>query len=142
MPCPYFEPLWPTSSMELANARLPLIQEYAGRCRQLHPEAPKVGGLACNQGYALGTCPHFPETEKNRAYRYSLLSRSPNQLELLFVCEEEYFPTVTQRLHYLVEQNRFLEADLEANVFAQAAAFCQSYLARHCPYPITLTAQP
>jgi hypothetical protein len=132
MPCPFFEPVQIVASTELRNARLPLIEEYAGRCLNF-PDAEEARGYHCNHGYALGVCEHFPATGKNGANRYSLLDRNGEQLNVLLVNEEEYAPAGTRLLHFSIGANELLEHDLDPAIAAQAAAFCRSYLSRHGP---------
>lgn len=131
MPCPFFEPLRIVSSAELRNARLPLIEEYAGRCLNLPEAAAEACGYHCNHGYALGGCRHFPTGGRNSANRYSLLSRNGEELDLLFINEEDYAPAATRMLHYSIGANELLEHDVDPAIAAQAAAFCRSYLKRH-----------
>ena len=133
MPCPFFEPLTIVASVELRNARLPLIEEYAGRCLNLPEPSVEVCGYHCNHGYARGVCEHFPTDGVNGANRYSLLSRNGEQLNLLFINEEDYAPAATRMLHYSIGTNELLEHDLDPAIAAQAAAFCRSYLKRHSP---------
>jgi hypothetical protein len=131
MPCPFFEPVRVVASVELRNARLPLIEEYAGRCRNLPDAAPETCGYHCNHGYAQRLCEHFPSNGENSAHRYSLLGRSGEQLKLLFIHEEDYAPAATRTLHYSIQTNELLERDLDPATAAQAAAFCRSYLKTH-----------
>lgn len=132
MPCPFFEPIRTLRSAELRNARLPLIDEYAGRCLSSVASSGEASGYSCNHGYALGLCVHFPEGAPNLAYRYSLVSRDSDQLNFLFVCEEGYAPAAAARLlHFSIGKNELLERDLEPAIAAQAAAFCRSFLAKH-----------
>jgi hypothetical protein len=128
MPCPFFEPLRIVASVELRSARLPLIEEYAGRCLNLPEPCAEACGYHCNHGYARGACEHFPAGGKNGANQYSLLSRNGEQLSLLFITEEDYAPAATRTLHYSIDENELLEHDLDPSVAAQAAAFCRSYL--------------
>jgi hypothetical protein len=129
MPCPYFEPLQPVAEPAFHNARLPLIEQYAGLC---HASAEAVYSTesCCNHGYVRGQCERFPKSSKNRAHRFSLLRRDPEELELLFVNEEEYSPVSIRQLHFSVSGNRLSEHDLDCCAAAQALAFCRSYLRR------------
>jgi len=133
MPCPFFEPLRIVASTELRNARLPLIEEYAGRCLNLPDAAAEACGYHCNHGYARGACEHFPAGGRNGANRYSLLSCNREQLNLLLINEEDYAPGATRMLHYSIGANELLEHDLDPATAAQAAAFCRSYLKRIGP---------
>lgn len=130
MACPFFEPVVLAPVANSRNARLPLIREYAGHCaRQDH--GIQVGDRSCNQGYARGVCGYFPNNEKNRANRYSLLTRDELELRLLLINEEEYAPAATRTLHFSIVQDRVLESDLDPCATAQATAFCRSYLKTH-----------
>jgi hypothetical protein len=131
MPCPFFEPLRVVASTELRNARLPLIDEYAGRCLNLSEEAAEARGFHCNHGYAHRLCQYFPETGKHGANRYSLLSRKGEQLELLLIYEEEYSPAGKRLLHFSIATNALIESDLQPAVAAQASAFCRSFLKKN-----------
>jgi hypothetical protein len=131
MPCPFFEPLRTVASAELRNARLPLIEEYAGRCLNVPGINEEARGYHCNHGYALGVCEHFPADGKNCANRYSLVGRNGEQLNLLVINEEAYAPAGTRLLHFSIDANELLEHDLDAATAAQAAAFCRGYLSRH-----------
>jgi hypothetical protein len=135
MPCPFFEPLRVIASAELRNARLPLIEEYAGRCLNVADSPEQASGYQCNHGYARGLCKHFPPEGTNGANRYSLVSRSLEELNLLLIREEEYAPAGTRLLHFSIGTDELLERDLDPATAAQAAAFCRSYLNRHEALP-------
>jgi hypothetical protein len=127
MSCPFFEPVFPVSSRKIQNGRLPLIQEYQGRCANRERDI-EVNDRGCNQGYAKGMCDFFPSEQKNQANRYSLVSRGDGSLTLLYINEEEYSPAVSRTLHFSIAGNRLLEEDLDVCIAAQALAFCRSYL--------------
>jgi hypothetical protein len=135
MPCPFFEPLRVVASAQLRNARLPLIEEYTGRCLNFPESGEPASGYQCNHGYALGRCEHFPQEGRNGANRYSLVSRNLEELNLLLIREEEYTPAATRLLHFSIRTNELLERDLDPATAAQAAAFCRSYLKRHGAMP-------
>lgn len=128
MPCPFFVPRRIISTAELRSARLPLVEEYSGQCLNRTLVGEDAQSYSCNHGYALGICENFPASEKNSANRYSLLRRDQEQLDVLFIREEEYAPVSTRRLHYRISAACLLEQDLEPCIAAQAAAFCRSYL--------------
>jgi len=65
---------------------------------------------------------------EKRSYRFSLLSQGPEELELLFIDEEEYAPAFTRQLHFSVSGNCLSEDDVDFCIAAQALAFCRSYL--------------
>ncbi len=127
MACPFFEPVALAAAANSRNTRLPLIREYAGHCAR-QDRGIQVSDRSCNQGYARGVCNYFPNDEKNRANRYSLLNRDESGLSLLFVIEEEYAPAVSRTLHFSIVRDCILESDLDPCVSAQALAFCRSYL--------------
>lgn len=119
------------TSTELRNARLPLIEDYAGRCLNVPESKEEAQGYQCNHGYARGLCERFPANEKNGAKRYSLLGRDGEQLNVLLINEEEYAPAGTRLLHFSISTNELLERDLDTATAAQAVAFCRSYLSKH-----------
>lgn len=127
MPCPFFEPVLPVSANYAPQGRLPLIQEYEGRCGR-RTGSPPISNRCCNQGYARGCCEFFPSEGSNRANRYSLLNREDKALTLLYIGEEDYSPATSRTLHFLVSEDRLLETDVDSCVLAQAVAFCRSYL--------------
>lgn len=127
MPCPFFEPLMPVSGNYAPEGRLPLIQEYEGRCAR-HSGIPAANNRCCNHGYARGTCEFFPTGGANRANRYSLLNREEHGLTLLYIGEEDYSPAASRMLHFSIAEDRLVETDLDSCICAQAVAFCRSYL--------------
>ena len=127
MPCPFFEPVLPVSANYAPQGRLPLIQEYEGRCGRRTGSRP-ISSRCCNQGYARGSCEFFPSEGSNRANRYSLLNHEEKALTLLYIGEEDYSPATSRTLHFLVSEDRLLETDVDSCVLAQAVAFCRSYL--------------
>jgi hypothetical protein len=133
MPCPYFEPLNPVAEPAFQNGRLPLIEQYSGVCH-VHAEPAQSTESCCNHGYARGQCERFPLAGKNVAHRFSLLGQGPEELELVFIDEEDYAPAFTRRLHFSVRGNCLSEDDLGSCIAAQALAFCRSYLRKvACP---------
>lgn len=127
MPCPFFEPVLPVFGDYVPQGRLPLIQEYKGRCTR-HGDNLTVNNRCCNQGYARGSCEFFPSEGANRANRYSLLNREEQGLTLLYVGEEDYSPATSRTLHFSIAGDCLVETDLDSCVLAQALAFCRSYL--------------
>jgi hypothetical protein len=130
MPCPYFEPLQTIATPELRNARLPLIEEYRGRCLSMATPL-EAGGYQCNHGYARGLCVSFPDGKRSSAHRFSLLMCDAQQVEFLFIREEEYAPAATRLLHFCISEDNLVETDLDTAVRAQATAYCRSYLKTH-----------
>jgi hypothetical protein len=127
MACPYFEPIAPVQPPTLLNARLPLIEEYQGSCRAC-PSSGAVAFATCNQGYPLGSCVCYPAEESNRANRYSLVQRTAESLEIVFVTEGDYTPIGSRTLLYSISAGRIVTDGVDHCASAQAAAFCRSYL--------------
>jgi hypothetical protein len=131
MSCPYFEPLTVVTHGNSVNGRLPLIDEYKGRCL-----APDSGGSpamcldACNHGYSRGICQRFPVTESRSALRYTVLRRTSDQLEILCIEEHDHAPGRHYPLRYAIAEATLSSNACEDSVRAQATAFCRSYLAR------------
>ena len=129
MPCPYFEPTKPADETVFLNTRLPLIEEYQGRCRATMSACPS-NSLCCHLGYPRGACDRFPAADRNRAARYSMVRCGPEQLEFLYIEEENHAPTFSRHLHCSIHREQLMEADLDIPIAAQALAFCRSYLRR------------
>jgi hypothetical protein len=91
----------------------------------------QVGGYQCNHGYARGLCASFPAADRNSAHRFSLLVCEPQQVQVLFIREEEYAPAATRLLHFSIPEDSLVENDLDTAIRAQAAAYCRSYLKTH-----------
>lgn len=132
MPCPYFEPDAPLARPAYENGRLPLIEEHSGKCLRTAAGYECLDYAACNQGYARGICANFPSEQANGAFRYSLVRRSGDEMEILWISEEEYSPIASRHLHFSITGNCVLEHEIGACIQAQVAAFCQSYLRRVC----------
>lgn len=128
MPCPYFEPDAPLARPTYKNGRLPLIEEHSGKCRRTTEGYEPRDYTTCNQGYARANCENFPSDRANAAFRYSLIRRDGDELEILWISEEEYSPVASSRVHFSIAGDRVLETELAVSVQAQAAAFCRSYL--------------
>ena len=138
MPCLYFEPTKPVDHPSHERARLPLIEEYDGRCHALPQPFPAPGDLrwqCCNQGYSLGRCSHFPSGGVGGALRYSVTVHTPESLELIWIEERDYAPFRHGALHFNLGEGSFLETGLDALLTTQALAFCRSYLKRHLTHP-------
>ena len=133
MPCLYFEPTTLVEEPFDRRARLPLIDEYDGRCHAVSG-APavmdQVRWPCCNQGYSRGRCSQFPADGFGGALRYSVTSRSEDQLALVWIEERDYAPFRYGALHFEISTGCFAETGLDALVAAQALAYCRSYLKR------------
>jgi hypothetical protein len=134
MPCLFFEPTSPADKPLHLRTRLPLIEEYDGRCHAL-PEPSdankEMRWPCCNQGYALGRCSHFPASGFGGAFRYSVSSQGADSLEVIWIEERDYAPFRHGALHFAISQASFIETGPDALLTAQALAFCRSYLKRH-----------
>jgi hypothetical protein len=133
MPCPYFAPHNVVAQQQNVNARLPLIDEYEGRC---HAGSEPIATPAelrfrcCNHGYSRGSCQRFPSGDTRSALRYDVVRRTQSTLELVCIEEQNYAPLRWRTIQYSLASER-LEPEIEdACTQAQAIAFCRSYLRR------------
>lgn len=132
MPCPYFEPRQAVAQRTLANARLPLIDEYDGVCRANGSAIDEAGRLRyCNHGNARGGCCHFPAEEERSSFRFEVLRRSVAHLDLLFITETAYAPSAWRRLEFLMNGEELKPLPADACERAQILAFCRSFLKHH-----------
>ena len=142
MPCPYFEPDQVIPHPEHSNARLPLIDEYQGRCRASDipiPAPPALRFQYCNQGNSRGCCDLFPVHEARSALRYTVARRTETTLEVVCVEEKDYAPLRWYPVQYFFE-NELLAPDIpDLCTRAQVLGFCRSYLARFSDGPLTST---
>ena len=139
MPCPYFEPLTIASEPQHPGARLPLVDEYDGRCRaQAEPfQVPEdLRFRCCNHGYARGVCPHFPLHDKRSAIRFDVSSSTPSALELLCVEETAHTPTHWHTVTFYAASREIIPVDLNPCERAQIVAFSSSFLSRFPVPPI------
>ena len=132
MPCPYFEPLNVAAHPQYANARVPLIDEYDGLCHagtEPLEAPPEMRFRGCNHGYSKECCKRFPTDELRSSFRYDIASRSETALNLVCIEEQDYVPLRWRSITYVMATER-LEPELEdQRAYAQALAFCRSYLA-------------
>lgn len=129
MPCPFFEPV----SQSVSNARVPLIDQYDGKCRaQGEPmqAPPEKLFPCCNHGYSLGICEFFPEGELRSAMRYSVTAVAETEITLICIEEREHSPTLRAQLRFDLVSKELLGCD-DVIIAAQARAFCESYWTRH-----------
>jgi len=134
MPCLYFEPTSPAVQPSHAGTRLPLIEEYDGRCHAVSGAPAAVSQMrwqCCNQGYSLGRCAQFPSDGFGGALRYSVVSQSESLLELIWIEERDHAPFRHGGLHFAIAKGGFLETGLDSLIAAQALAYCASYLKRY-----------
>jgi|SRR5271165_2620309 len=133
MPCVYFEPTAPAADPLHYGTRLPLIEEYDGRCHAMSGAPAAIGQLrwqCCNQGYSLGRCSQFPADGFGGALRYSVTSHMEDSLELVWIEERDHAPFRHGSLHFTISTGCFLETGQDTPVAAQALAYCRSYLKR------------
>jgi hypothetical protein len=118
-------------SRQWVNGRLPLIDEYDGRCLAVSGESKPAMQLdCCNRGYSRGVCEHFPLSEQRSAFRYTVLQQSADVLEILVIEEQDHAPGRHYQLRYAIAESRLAAEGLDEAVEAQALAFCRSYLRR------------
>src|SRR5208283_2703311 len=124
MPCPYFEPTSPVDEPLHGRSRLPLIEEYDGRCHALDGAVAAVGEMrwqCCNQGYSLGRCPKFP-AGFDGALRYSVTRHTGDLLEVVWIEERDHAPYRYGDLHFTISTGCLLETGLDSIVAAQVLA--------------------
>lgn len=131
MPCPYFEPQTILRNGRSPGTRLPLLDEYEGRCHATCNPFPAPSDLqfrCCNHGYSLGTCPYFPPVETRSCIRFDVLRCTEEFLELVHVSERDHAPLAWQTLRF-ARSTEQLEPELtDSAARAQAISFCRSYL--------------
>ena len=133
MPCPFFEPGFVVLRPENRNARLPLIEEYDGRCLAVEggiAAPPDRRARCCNQGYSAGSCEHFPSWETRSALRYSVTQQTADTVDLICIEEQLFEPLHWRSLRYLIKEDALAESVTEVAIEAQALAFCRSLLKR------------
>ena len=133
MPCPFFEPVEAVARPEYPGARLPLFEEYDGRCHATGTPAAAPTELRfrhCNHGYSNGCCPYFPANEGRSAIRFDILGQSAEMLSLLYIEEHEHAPLRWQNIRYSIAAGTLDPVLPDACTQAQAQAFCVSFLRR------------
>ena len=131
MPCPYFEPLEIAKVCFHRNARLPLIDEYDGRC---HAAAEPIGVpgsirfAGCNHGNRESGCERFPSGRDLPVLRFTVNRRDSEVLELLAIEETSHHPTRWQTVRFAVQSEAFDSVFSSLCQRAQLLAFCRSYL--------------
>ena len=133
MPCPFFEPQRPAPDPLHPGARMPLLEEYEGKC---HASAEPFRASAelrfqcCNHGYSRGTCASFPAAEARSCVRFDILRSDTAALEILYLEERNHAPVRWRTIRYVLS-TEILEPDLtDVCARAQVLAFCRSYLRR------------
>jgi hypothetical protein len=133
MPCPFFEPLRIESAVR--TGRLPLIDEYDGRCHAGSESAPVADNARfrwCNHGNSNGCCQRFPAQETRSCLRYEVLQRDAAHLSILCIEEQSYAPLRWYAVQYSCTDNLLMPEPQDCCVRSQIVAFCRSYLA-HFP---------
>lgn len=133
MACPFFEPQRVAEAQKFPHARLPLIEEYEGRCWATAEAAAAPVELqfqCCNHGYTNGCCRHFPASEERSAMRYSVRGFKDGELQVIWVEEKAYAPLRWRAVNFVVEDSRLRPEIADICARAQIVAFCRSYLKR------------
>jgi hypothetical protein len=146
--CPYFVPREIVYDISWQHpARLPLGAGWTGTCCAPHEQAaapdnpiPKPVDAAtlrdlCNLGYAA-TCPHLPKTRDWDAVKFSVASRTNDQITLAYVCEFAYAPRAHGKLTYDLAAETWLDtpgATADPRVRRLAASYLQAYRVRQSP---------
>jgi hypothetical protein len=133
MPCPFFEPVCVVTDRTHQGARLPLIDEYEGRCRAaVEPITVPVDlrFRACNHGYSRQLCGFFPPAEVRSSIRFNVVGLDGEIMELLCVEERDYAPHRWTRFRYCIHTGSVDPGIADVCAQAQLVAFCRSYLKR------------
>jgi hypothetical protein len=134
MPCVYFEPTNRAGETLHGQTRLPLIDEYDGRCHALLGAPAALADMrwqCCNQGYSLGKCSQFPAAGFDGALRYSVTRHTADLLDVVWIEERDHAPFRHGDLHFTISKDCFLETGLDTLIAAQALAHCRSYMKRY-----------
>lgn len=118
----------------LLNARLPLIDEFDGLCRALSDPMPVPAEARlrlCNHGNVRGQCAHFPLQEQRSCFRFEVVHRSTDRLDVLLIEESLYTPLAWHRLAFLIATEQLEPDPPDACQRAQLLAFCRSYLRQY-----------
>jgi hypothetical protein len=131
--CPYFRPVERLEDGAwLRPPRVPLGDPCKGLCEAIAPSVePTLEELRslCNNGYARGRCPRFPQNAEGDAVRFSVASDAPDEVQIVYVLERDYGPIDHGRLVYR-PSGGFVEAPVNGLLLAQAGRFIESYLRR------------
>ncbi len=133
MSCPFFEPQRRAADPLHPGARMPLLEEYDGRCHAAGEPFTAPAELrfqCCNHGYSRGACASFPAAETRSSIRFDILRSDTAALEILYLEEREHAPLRWQTVRYALDTES-LEPELnDVCAHAQILAFCRSYLRR------------
>jgi hypothetical protein len=137
MPCPYFHPSAPQSSLfDPRAAMLPLGGHWSGVCRSVpepepasQPNAATLRSL-CNLGYARGACSRFPEGDGPDAVRFTISGDDGATLRLYYVVERNHHPFAHGPLTYSRALAAFTDPPANQTLGVQAQAYVESYLRR------------
>lgn len=131
MPCPYFEPLEIAETCFHRNARLPLIDEYDGRCHasgEPTDAPPSVRFAGCNHGNRECGCEKFPSGRELPVYRFTVTRQEAEALEILAIQELHHRPTGWRTVRFLMSSEQFEPEFPGLCARSQLLAFCRSYL--------------
>ncbi len=135
MPCPFFEPQRLAADPLHPGCRMPLLEEYDGKC---HAAAEPLAAPAelrfqcCNHGYSRGVCSSFPAAETRSSIRFDILRSDAEALEVLYLEERECAPLRWQTVRYALSTETLQPELQDICARAQVLAFCRSYLRRFC----------
>src|SRR5947209_19300466 len=103
MPCRYFEPLEIVPTPFHPNARLPLIDEYDGRCHarldsvRIPAESRFTG---CNHGNRENLCGRFPAGIERAVLRLTVSKQDSESLEIVAIEEADHRPIRWQTVRF------------------------------------------
>jgi hypothetical protein len=126
VPCPYFLPVAPRNETEwFRPPRSPLGVLHTGAC---HATSGPVAADAtvCNIGYARGQCPRFPEDAVADALRFSIVAKTDESIEVLYVFETAHLPIEQGRLRFSLATQTLTGAETRPVLKQQALAFLNS----------------
>lgn len=142
--CPFFVP------REIVNdgswphpARLPLGAGWSGACCASGQETAANAATGatpvavndtyvrefCNLGYATA-CPHLPRGRDWDAIRFSVVSSSPKEITLCYVCELGHAPVEHGTLNYDLVGEAWRHAPQDPRVHRLANSYLHAYRAR------------
>jgi hypothetical protein len=107
-----------------------------GLCEAIAPSVePTLEELRslCNNGYAGGRCPRFPQNAGVDAVRFSVTADTPDEVRLVYVLEKDYGPVDHGHLVYRLGAG-FVEPSVHDILLAPAARFMESYLRRRSEF--------
>lgn len=133
MPCPFFEPQRVAPDPLHPGARVPLLEEYDGKCHAVAEAFAAPADLrfqCCNHGYSRGACASFPVAETRSSIRLDILRSDTAALEILYLEECDHAPLRWQTIRYALGSEILDPDPIDICARAQVLAFCRSYLRR------------